>query len=921
VLSRTKKIKIHSTKCQKKKMPKTSTTLILIIALAGLSACGGDQVLSNNQQPDPVVVDVPLAFVKRTLPLDEELQLISQDLRQPSDFIPGAALYLKVRASASALETNISDRAFFSEEQLAAVSEENPLPQYDVKDLAVSYDGQRLIFAMRAPEIEDADDDEQPSWNIWQYDRQSDELMRVISSANQAEVGQDTAPVYLPDGRIVFSSTRQQANQAILLDEGKPQYQALEEGRDQAASVLHVMSADGGDIQQLSFNQSHDLDPTILSNGKILFSRWDQAGNNNSINLYQMNSDGSQLEIAYGRHSHNSERSPEALQFTQPRELPSGEILTALRPFESDQWGGDYVSIDITTFIDNEQAVAAQAGNTGPAQLPALFDNIVIDGALSPGGQFASVFPLWDGSERILFSWSQCRVFDPEQVVDENLEAQQERTILPCSDELLANELVEAAPLLYGLWMFDPMENTQLPVAVAQEGQLYAEVVAMQARSFPADASIAEDFDGDLANKDLGQVHIRSVYDFAGVDTSPQGIASLADPTQTPVVQRPARFLRIVKAVSLPDEDVRDFDNSAFGRSNNQLMREIIGYVPIEPDGSVMFQVPAKVPLAFSVLDVNGKRLGERHQNWLQFAPGEVRQCSGCHSQSSTLPHGKMDAEAESINQGATATGVPFPNTNPALFADMGETMAQTTGRILGVSYPGTDIVFSDIWSDPQIQLPAADFIYAYGELQTPLPITTSCAINWTSLCRIQIHYPVSIQPMFDLARQEFADDGVTLLQDQTCTSCHSPVGADELAQVPAGQLDLSGTPSTDNADFLTGYRELMFGDNQQEIIEGALLDRLVIVTDGDGNTVFETDEEGELMLDAEGQPIAVTQTVGVANSMSTNGARASNRFFSPFETGGSHVGWLTPAERKLLAEWLDIGGQYYNNPFVAPAD
>jgi hypothetical protein len=906
----------------KERMIKDSIFLLLMmITLALLSACGGDQVPSATQEPDPVLVDVPLAFVKRTLPVDEEQQLIAQNLRQPSDFIPGAALYIKARASASAIERNISDQAFFSEEQRAAATVESPLPRYDVKDLELSYDGHRLIFAMRAPEIEDADDDEQGTWNIWQYDRQSEQLIRIISSDNLAAAGQDTAPVYLPDGRIVFSSTRQQGNQAILLDEGKPQYQALEEGRDQTASVLHVMDAEGGDIQQISFNQSHDLDPTLLANGKILFSRWDQAGNNNSINLYQMNADGSQLEIVYGRHSHDSDRAPEALQFTQLRALPSGRILAALRPFESRLWGGDYVSIDITGFIDNQQAIAAQGSNTGPAQLPALFDNIIIDGNLSPGGQFASVFPLWDGSERVLFSWSQCRVFDPEQVIDENLEAQQVRTILPCSDELLANDLTQAAPLLYGLWMFDPLENTQLPVVVPQEGQLYAEIVAMQARPFPADTAIGDNFDADLANKELGQVHIRSVYDFAGIDTSPQGIAPLADPTQTPVAQRPARFLRIVKAVSIPDEEVRDFDNSAFGRSRNQLMREIIGYVPIEPDGSALFQVPAKVPLAFSVLDVNGQRLGGRHQNWLQFAPGEVRQCNGCHEQNNTLAHGRADAEAGSINQGATANGIPFANTNPALFADLGETMAQTAGRILGIDYPSADIIFSDIWSDPQIQVPAAAFTYAYGALQTPLPITTACATNWTSQCRIQIHYPLSIQPMFDLPRPVFADDGISLVQEQRCTSCHSPIDDDELLQVPAGQLDLSGTPSADNGDFLTGYRELMFGDNQQEIIDGALLDRLVLVTDGDGNTVFATDEEGQLILDAQGQPIPQMQTVAVGNSMSTNGARASTGFFSPFAPGGTHAGWLSPAERKLLSEWLDIGGQYYNNPFTGPVN
>ena len=31
------------------------------------------------------------------------------------------------------------------------------------------------------------------------------------------------------------------------------------------------------------------------------------------------------------------------------------------------------------------------------------------------------------------------------------------------------------------------------------------------------------------------------------------------------------------------------------------------------------------------------------------------------------------------------------------------------------------------------------------------------------------------------------------------------------------------------------------------------------------------------------------------------------------------HTGTLNPAELKLIAEWLDIGGQYYNNPFAVP--
>tara|TARA_R110000751_G_scaffold116604_2_gene216345 strand:- start:109586 stop:112249 length:2664 start_codon:yes stop_codon:yes gene_type:complete len=880
-----------------------------------LVGCGGDQILTAEQEPDPVVVDVPIAYIKRPAPLDDDLQLVAQDLRAPNDFLPGAQLFIKPRASVSAIATNISDRAFFSEQEILAATETSPLAGYDIKDLCVSYDGTRLLFAMRAPEIEDADEDEQPSWNIWQFDLTTDSLNRVIPSDLDAEFGQDTAPTYLPDGRIVFSSTRQQSNQALLLDEGKPQYQGLDENRSQIASVLHVMDADGSNIQQISFNQSHDLDPMVLSSGKILFSRWDNMANNNSISIYQMNADGSGLEIVYGHHSHSSELTDEELQFTQLSEQPSGELLAALRPFDSAAWGGEYVNIDIHNYIDNTMAIAAQSGLSGPAQESAIFDNVVIDGSISPGGVFASVYPLWDGSQRMLFSWSQCRVYDPEQVLNEG----DVPTILPCDAELITHPQIQAAPMLFGLWMFDPIENTQLVINVPEEGQFYTEVVAMQGRAFPADPQQPADFNQDLANEDLGRVHIKSVYDFAGVDVTEQGIAVMADPTQTPVIDRPARFLRVVKAVSIPSREVRDFDNAAFGRSRNQLMREIIGYVPVEPDGSVLFDVPANVPLAFSVLDENGKRVSERHQNWLQFAPGEVRTCNGCHSAGNTSPHGRADAEVDSINLGATTTGSPFPNTNPALFADLGDTMAQTSGRINGIYYPSADIIFEDIWSDPELQTPASSFAYRYADLQSSLPITAACALNWTRLCRIQIHFPEHVQPILSLDRKEFAEDGITLLEDHSCLSCHTPEGDDGLTQIPAAQLDLRATPSTDNPDYFTSYRELMFTDNEQELVAGVLLDRLVIVTDENGNTVFELDEEGELILDAEGNGIPVTETVAVRNSMSVNGARSSSRFFSPFNAGGSHYGWLSPAELKLLSEWLDIGAQYYNNPFSAP--
>jgi hypothetical protein len=119
--------------------------------------------------------------------------------------------------------------------------------------------------------------------------------------------------------------------------------------------------------------------------------------------------------------------------------------------------------------------------------------------------------------------------------------------------------------------------------------------------------------------------------------------------------------------------------------------------------------------------------------------------------------------------------------------------------------------------------------------------------------------------------------------------------------------------------DHFKSYRELLFTDNEQEIVTGALVDRQVQAIDGNGNPLFETDANGDVILDAGGNPIPVLVTVGVAPVMSATGARTSSAFFNAFDPGGSHAGFLDPIELKLIAEWLDIGAQYYNNPFDVP--
>jgi hypothetical protein len=879
----------------------------LIAGCGGGSGSANSLSLGGNQDPDPAVQDFPIAYVKRPLLLDGTGDLLTFGVGEAVAFMRGAVLYMRDRASPSAPETLITSGVFAND------VDGNP-PRYDVKDLSPSFDGLKLVFAMRAPEDPDLDPDEQPTWNIWVYDFETVQLNRVITSEITAQNGQDVAPRFLPDGRIVFSSTRQRRAKAILLDENKPQFAALDEDRNQEALTLHVMDDDGSDIHQVSFNQSNDLDPAVLADGRIVYSRWDNVSNVDRISLYTMNPDGTDQHLLYGVHSHDTGRDGELIEFTEAQELSDGRTLVSMRPSSNQSHlGASLVAIDTPNYTDHDQPTFASQGLLSDAQEVLVSGEFSLDGAPSPQGRFASVYPLDDGTDRVLVTWSQCRLIDP-------LSNPLAPIIVPCDDDLLQDPTVGEAPPLYGVWMFDLPAGTQLPIVTPVENFAYTEAVVMEDRLLPPvilDKVADIDLDSNLVSEDVGTLHIRSVYDLDG--TALVDIPSISDPTVVAVDLRPARFLRIVKSVSIPDDGIVDLDGTAFGVSAAQLMREVIGYAPIEPDGSVKVKVPANIPFWISVLDVDGRRITGRHQNWMQLRPGEEANCNGCHTDLSELSHGRPDAEAPSANDGAPTDQQPFPNTSPVLIADLGETMAETATRINGVPDPDVDIAFVDIWTDPA-QTQAPSFDYSYSALQSPSPVDPVCVTTWTATCRIVINYPEHIHPIWEVPRLTLDAMG-NVLTDNTCTTCHNTMDAMGVDQEPAGQLDLTGGPSPDEADHVVSYRELLFPDNEQEIdlLTDLLVDVMVPLLDANGLPMFVLDPvTGLPLLDIDGNPIPVMVPVSVAQSMSPAGALASEQFFTAVGNA-QHAGLLSTAELKLISEWLDIGAQYYNDPFAVP--
>jgi len=927
---------------------KTSESLSLlgVLALSNmLISCGGS---GTETGADPGVEEFPIAFVKRSILVDDNGNMVQPDIRTPLMSTPGGDIFLKTRAAITSTAVNITQ----------AITN----GMGDVKDLDVSSDGKLLI-------------NDDPKWDIYIYDLEAGGTpQRVITSNLIADEGDDIAPYFLPNNnRIVFSSNRQKRSRSILLDEAlsKPQFSSQNEANTSKSLVLHVMNLDGSNIEQISFNQSHDLDPVVLNNGRILFSRWDNINRNGAISLYTILQDGSDLQPYYGVHDQSHDIPNNSLQFVQPRELPNGQIMALQLPYSGTFSGGEIITIDGANYIDLNQPTTANIGAlSGPAVEKVTSSTLAFDGSIAIEGRYSSFYPLNDGTNRILVSKGLCQVEFDTGTDPANPTLETFLCVDPDAAAFIASVGATESYPSYGLWLYDAANQTEKPVERGEVGKFIGEAVVMRPydRATVDLGKTAAFSDSDpLVVENVGILNIRSVYDF-GAGNGALGstyfglpfaanitdVLSLGDPTLSTATERPARFIRLVKAVGIPSRNDPDLANPpdlstrAFGRGGRARgMKEIIGYSPIQPDGSVLVKVPADVAFYIEVLDQAARRLGPTHENWLQV------KATG-NNAALPLPHGRIGAEASSLNSGAPIDGFVYPNTQNPLttapyFANLGDTMAEVLSRANNIDAATLDVNvrYSDVWTDPALT-PDASFSRQYSgapaaevsALSTTFPTTAACETQWESTCRIVINYQEHIQPLWSLARVRLdpntnlpiidPNTGLPVAnpEDVTCISCHNTVDIANAntPMVPDAQLDLTAKdPSDEENQHIESYRELFFNDNGQILNGGVLVDELI--------TVPALDENGVQII-VNGVPL--TEDIPdparrLSPTMNANGARLS--FFlekmseTELDAGRvlstptvNHANMLSPAELRLIAEFLDVGGHYFNNPFDANA-
>jgi len=156
------------------------------------------------------------------------------------------------------------------------------------RDPDVSFDGSRILFSMRR----DIKDD----YHIYEIGADGAGLRQLTFGAGVSDID----PLYLPDGRIAFTSTRE------------PKYCMCNR---HIMGNLFRMDADGANIHQIGRSTLHEGHGALTPDGRILYDRWEYVDRNfgDAQGVWTCNPDGTNHAI----YLMNNTRSPGAVLDTR----------------------------------------------------------------------------------------------------------------------------------------------------------------------------------------------------------------------------------------------------------------------------------------------------------------------------------------------------------------------------------------------------------------------------------------------------------------------------------------------------------------------------------------------------------------------------------------------------------------------------
>ena len=147
-------------------------------------------------------------------------------------------------------------------------------PDGAIRDPQVHYDAKRIVFSWRKGGSD--------HYNLYEIDADGTNLRQLTRGD-----WDDIEPCYLPDGGIVFCSSRAKRWVNCWLTQ---------------VAVLYRCDADGANLRPLSSNNEQDNTPWVLPDGRILYQRWEYVDRSqvDYHHLWTANPDGTYQTVYFG---------------------------------------------------------------------------------------------------------------------------------------------------------------------------------------------------------------------------------------------------------------------------------------------------------------------------------------------------------------------------------------------------------------------------------------------------------------------------------------------------------------------------------------------------------------------------------------------------------------------------------------------
>ncbi len=556
--------------------------LLILLSHVYLVSCSTSSKESSGAEAVPGI-----AFVKRsTASLGNPLD--------PVGFSQGGDLMTLVPGTPSGELRNLTKDLTNGE---GDVSDPEIFPQTESDEF-------RIVFSMKKNSGD--------NWHLYEVSVNADGSRTAVPEQLTCGDDNEVDPAFLPDGRIVFTSDR-------------PGH--LDEYERRKALVLHMLdrtqarlsgqdACDAGEIVQISFNQSHDRNPTVLKDGTILFSRWEHLGRSNKFSIFFMEPDGTDMFVKYGSHSGVN-------SFLDVRERADGRLTAMMMPLSGTFEGGAIGVLDVANEGENPNTASLQL--TGQA--------IPTGGGISEVGRYYSAYEVPDGSNRYLTAYSLGSVAEGE------------------------------APN-YGIWMFNT-DGTLKPIKTPTtgSGDVFLEPVPLMAVPQNQIPTAKPTKMANRIGQGEGTLAAASVYDSEANRALSNGVLGVTIPRDgagnidftallADVDLQVVKEVRVIEAVpSMPGVGREDIGATGFER------QKILGYAPVEADGSFRVNVPAETALTLNVVD-SKRRSFKVKENWLQVRPGEQKTCNGCHSPRRGEPQ-RLATDSIALNRALPSTMTP----------------------------------------------------------------------------------------------------------------------------------------------------------------------------------------------------------------------------------------------------------------------